>query len=197
MAVITEVVTQIGQTAVIVAGASWLAKSIFSSWLSKNVETHKSELNKSVELYKIELQRELQLFQIRNSKLHIDRSEVIKDIYNIVDGLHGQLIFIFRRGGKTWVPEITESYYLKLEEWTYKLFDCFRSNRFYFNDELQELIQKIIKLTMEVSEFISKDDITKENKNIIILSVDEITTYIVIVQKLLRRLLGVIDEEGD
>jgi hypothetical protein len=149
MAAVTEVITQIGQTGVIVAGASWLAKSIFSNWLSKNVESHKSELNKSVEQYKSEIQRELQLHQIRNNKLHNDRTEVIRVMYKNLILMEHWLHQTF------WPAKYIGG--LSLEERAWKADDAvgvfgiyYSENKIYFSKDTCNLFDKLMECSLKI-----------------------------------------------
>ncbi|MCP1426399.1 hypothetical protein J3D43_004915 [Paenibacillus xylanexedens] len=151
MDVVSEVFTQIGQTAVIVGGAGWLTKSIFSSWHNKNVESHKSELNKSVEQYKYEIQRELQLHQIRNIKLHNDRAEVIKIMYSHLVKMEHWLVQTF------WPKEYIGP--LNLEDRAKEAYKAvgeflrfYQLNKIFFGNSTCESIDMLIKESLRIIE---------------------------------------------
>lgn len=183
MGVVSEVITEIGQTAVIVAGASWLAKSIFSSWLTKNVESHKFELNKSVEHYKSEIQRELQLHQIRNSKLHNDRSEIIKELFSYVT----KVTYETGRLGNGNVYSMSDV--KEVDEILASFATYYAGVSIYFEQEILETIEEMLLLSATI--LLEVSDLSAVNTT----KVDEILSDIrnsrKVLQKKLSNLLGV------
>lgn len=143
MGLVSEVITEIGQTAVIVAGASWFAKSIVTNWINKNIESHKADLNKSIEQYKLNLQQELQLHQIRNSKLHTDRSEIIMELFKCVTSLGIGLTLYRRKQLEMSIDDRIEEV-KSLESDVLEFTNYYEKHSVYFNEEIRVSIETLI-----------------------------------------------------
>lgn len=83
--VVTTVASTVGGTAVLLAAAAWLIRTVLTNRLALDAEKFKAELkaNADMEMEKLKhsLQRIAVEHQVRFSKLHEKRAEVIADLY--------------------------------------------------------------------------------------------------------------------
>ena len=89
---IEQVIAAIGGSAVLFGAMAWLARSIITHVLSKDIEKHK--INRQAESQKelVRLKSSLQLVefehQVRFSHLHERKVTIIADMYSRLVGLH-------------------------------------------------------------------------------------------------------------
>ena len=82
----TEVLQNLGiftvGTAGIVGTIAYFGRSLFEHYLSEKISSYKSQLERENDNYKHQLQLATQEHQIKFTKLHSDRSRVIRAIYD-------------------------------------------------------------------------------------------------------------------
>jgi len=114
--------------------------------LSRELETHKSELIKETESYRANLQIIGLEHQIRYSKLHEDRGIAIKEIYSLLVKLKNKLEYfttVFQ--GPDWTSDIDrEKAAIEAQN---NLFKFFQTNRLFFSDKICSQLDHIIQLS--------------------------------------------------
>ncbi len=90
--IIITIIASIGGSAVLLLAISWLAKSIISHLLTKDVETYKAKLQtesqREMNQLKSSLERIAFEHQVRFSRLHEKRAEIIDVLYSKIDDVH-------------------------------------------------------------------------------------------------------------
>jgi len=129
-----EVFKELGVVAIVVAGVVWLAKNIFKQIMSKELESFKSNLEK-----------ESVQFKIRYEKIQGERLLVIKEFYyKLVEmevEIHS-LVSLFQPVGSQPLEEKKKAAINKFSRCT----KYFKKNKIFFNKELSEKIDKLLKL---------------------------------------------------
>lgn len=102
-----DLLTNIGSTGVIVAAMTWLAKTLLSDRLARQVEAFKIELKANADAANERVKNSLHIMalehQVRFSKLHEKRAEVIDELYKrlvALEGGHAKFV-IFEDPGST------------------------------------------------------------------------------------------------
>lgn len=170
-----SVLQTLGSSAILVGMFAWLAKSIISAYISRNVEKHKSDLSAQAA---IETERLRSSLEVEASKrtleftaLHTKRAEFIADLYGRlldIQGLLSRLHFEYRH------REIREDldrrfYRDKREDWQLEpgidtlrpeeqaridelndslteFYEFFKKHRLYFSSEVCDLIDRFATL---------------------------------------------------
>lgn len=86
-----ELAKTLGSIAILSALIAWLAKTIISHWLDKDVELYKSKITKETELFKISLQSTLYEQQVRFLKLHERRIDLFPELYEKIERFFRQV----------------------------------------------------------------------------------------------------------
>jgi len=98
-----DLISTLGGTAIFVAALAWLAKSLLTSLLSKDLEKFKAELQassqQSVEAFKTELQIEAQRRAVEFSALHAKRAELIATLYSKIVSIWNGVMSLSRELG--------------------------------------------------------------------------------------------------
>ena len=170
-----DVLRTLGGTAILVAALAWLAKSLLSAFLSKDLERFKSDLQAtsqmSIESYTANLQLESQRHQIEYTALHSKRAECVADLYSRVVDLYEQVLGLSRElGAREYRAESYKQFKAPdAEPWeiepgihtlspqeeakskrlhqSYKEFMCFyRQKRIYFSPDVCNLIDSFATL---------------------------------------------------
>ena len=134
---IGELVKVLGTATVIVAAITWLAKSLITHVLSRNIEIYKVELkresDKEVERLRSNLQIAAQERQIVFNKLHEQRALVIVESYKLLnDALQNFNYYYFSSITMAPIESFGEDSGAKCLE----LRDYFGDNRIFFSPEL-------------------------------------------------------------
>ena len=83
-----QFVTMLGGFGMLVFALSWLARTLVSYFLSKDVEKYKASLRTEtdIELERLRAQLQIENFrrQIRFSKLHEKQAEVLAQLYSLI-----------------------------------------------------------------------------------------------------------------
>jgi hypothetical protein len=89
---IDQIIMAIGGSAVLFGATAWLARSIITHVLSKDIEKHKMNLQAESQKELVRLQSSLQLVefehQVRFSRLHEHKVAIIAEMYSRLVGLH-------------------------------------------------------------------------------------------------------------
>ncbi len=137
---------------------AFVAKSLFQYSLDKGLANHKVLLDRHVEEYKHDLQLLMQQHRIQYSKLHSDRAEVIKDLYQ-------RLVTMQNAMGSYMSPWILSPEQPREERQASAVrafqdfFNYFDSNQIFFNPSVCALINEMGKLYADAwASFSSYDD---------------------------------------
>lgn len=154
-----ELIKYLGGMAIASAALAWLAKQIIVHFLSKDVEAYKvrlkAESDKEIESLKSKLQLLNQQQVIRYSKLHEKRAEIIWQLYQFLDDavITGETIkgeYEFSHSLEIEdldIPDLRE----RLANTALKLHKIFVENRLFFDKELCQNIELIVKRLNECS----------------------------------------------
>jgi hypothetical protein len=87
-----ELLKQLGGTAIAVAALVWLARSIVTHWLSKDVETYKNRIKAESDIALDRARSELQILAARRnieySRIHEKRLEIISELAGKIREFH-------------------------------------------------------------------------------------------------------------
>jgi hypothetical protein len=82
----------LGGTAIAVAAMAWLARSVITQWLSKDIEAHKAKLKAEADVSLERLRSELQITAARRNieyaRIHEKRLEIISELAGKLDAFH-------------------------------------------------------------------------------------------------------------
>jgi hypothetical protein len=136
----------------------FVAKSLFEHSMDKGLATYKLQLDKQAEAYKHELQLITQQHKIQYSKLHVDRAEVINQLY--------QKLVAMESAMQSYMSPINLSPQLTREERqkvagvaAQEFFGYFHKSEIFFDPSICQLIDEMSKqYALAWSEFTSYDD---------------------------------------
>jgi hypothetical protein len=80
----TTLILNLGEYSIFMAALAWLLRSLFSHWLTKDVEKYKSELKTQTDIAAERLRRLAYEHEVKFSRLHEERAEVIKKLYSLL-----------------------------------------------------------------------------------------------------------------
>jgi hypothetical protein len=142
-AVVTTVLASSTITAIILAVLGFIARSIFTQFLSRDIEQFKSKRETELERFKSDLQKSAFEHQIRYQSLHGMRAEVIAELYTLlVQAEHNAVSLAnpFQGAGEPPLVEKSKQAYQSGKA----LYDYFEKNRIYFEKESCERISNFI-----------------------------------------------------
>jgi len=84
----TEILTTLGQTAVVLGIGGWIGKSIFQTWLDRNLENHKSALERQSREELEHLRLSLRIEEMKQSRLLGRQARIIAAVYARLERLH-------------------------------------------------------------------------------------------------------------
>ncbi len=121
-----EIIKTLGGSAILVAALAWLARSLLTKLLSKDLEKFKSDLQvssqQSIEGFKSSLQIEAHRRSIEFSALHSKRAEFVAELYaklqSLYRGFLGLCLELGRREGR--VEKYAENILKDPEPWVLK-----------------------------------------------------------------------------
>jgi len=154
-----EVIAILGGGSVIMAAFVWLAKVTISKAIDAGTEAYKHRLDKDLEVHKKNLDLMKIQFQIQYSSLNEKRGKVIAKLYSLLYDLEQDLLYytdIFQ--GPEWITETERD--KKAATTLAKTKELFEKNRIYFDEELCDKIDQIIKDEFEVINQMRKARIT-------------------------------------
>ena len=134
-----ELLKTLGTTAIVIAAASWLTRSIITHVLSRNIEAYKIDLkrasDKEVEETKSKLQMVAIEHQIVFNRLHEKRAAIVAESYELIHELHSKAVSlggdIFHAGLRTPKDRANEVF-----DECFKFYDYFQRRRIFFSEEL-------------------------------------------------------------
>lgn len=134
---VTEIVTALGGTAILVGAVAWLTRSIIIHFLSKDVETFKQQLTHQSSLEIERVKHDLRLIAVeheqRTALLHERRADVIAKLYQLlVEFLDAAESFaaVVEYSGESSKPEKAKTFNKK----AFDFHQFFRANRIYFSE---------------------------------------------------------------
>jgi len=153
---IEQVITAIGGSAVLFGAMAWLARSIITHVLSKDIEKHKINLQAESQKELVRLQSSLQLVefehQVRFSQLHERKVTIIEEMYSRLVGLH--------RSASTFVKYYQSVDGQKKKDYLQQLWNAADSHNEYFDKHRiffqQELCLKIDDFNNKLSQACSQ-----------------------------------------
>jgi uncharacterized membrane protein YheB (UPF0754 family) len=99
-----ELLAELGKTALIVAGAAWLARQVINAWLKQRLENHKDSLARESQQALEQLRSQLRIEELRESRLLDQQASIIAEVYAALERLHEALdrlaAPIMHRGGQ-------------------------------------------------------------------------------------------------
>lgn len=125
-----------------------LIKSLVSASLNKDLETYKSNLNKELEAFRGNLQIATIEHQVRFTKLHSERAEVIKKLYQKLALLDTAIHSVLKRFQKVGEADLEDKVreYSKLHN---ELNEFFLLNRIFFDDNVCKVIDNLLFLSRD------------------------------------------------
>ena len=153
---IEQVITAIGGSAVLFAAMAWLARSIITHVLSKDIDKYKINLQAESQKELVRLQSTLQLVefehQVRFSQLHERKVSIIGEMYSRLVRLHKSATD-FVKYYQTVNDQKKENYLKQLWDSADSHNEYFDRHRIYFQ---KELCEKIDNFNNKLSEACSK-----------------------------------------
>lgn len=145
-----------GSTIVAYGLIRYLSQKLFENYLTKRIESHKSELAR------LNISHQIQL-----SSLHKERAEVIKNLYDLLYEYKLAIMDFFENELDTKNPKEHLEY--KLGEWTKAVIEfstTFHKNKIFFSSEQVELINSVNnemdKINKETTKFLSQFKLVQE-----------------------------------
>jgi hypothetical protein len=136
---IEQVITAIGGSAVLFGAMAWLARSIITHVLSKDIEKHKINLQAESQKELVRLQSSLQLVEFEHqvlfSQLHERKVNIIGEMYSRLVGLH-RSASAFVKYYQSVEEEKKKDYLQQLWNAADRHNDYFDKNRIFFQEEL-------------------------------------------------------------
>lgn len=163
-----QIFTSLGWYSVLVAAITWLAKTIISHLLSKDIDNHKANLDKETKLYeqqlkaqfdskieqieqlKSELQIRVKENEIRFTKLHEKRVEIISDFYRKLEEILSKTLLLTLKLER----DSAKDYIIHARElWVEcgQVSEFFQKNKLYFSKNLAEKIESFLSIISEPS----------------------------------------------
>jgi len=144
----TDLVKELGIFGIIVAAVAWLARTLISYFLSRDIENHKRTLEsifeRNLEAFKAQLLIQIKEHEIRFSKLHEKRAEVLQDFYIKLDAIDALILGTFV-DFSDWKKIDSEKLLKNVQD----AIDCitsaeniFRKNKLYFSASLCEKVDR-------------------------------------------------------
>jgi len=145
----TELLKNLGAftigTASVIGIIGYFGRTLFEHYLSEKINSYKSQLERESDNYKHQLQLITQEHQIKFSKLHTDRSEVIRTIYDKLQlmrqTMRDLLVPIRWADGTT-----EESRQINASKATQEFLDYFHRNEILFEESICTLVNEMDKL---------------------------------------------------
>lgn len=151
-----QLITSLGEFAVIAGGIAWLIRGIINHLLTKDIETYKTKIKfeseKEIEQLKAELRIIAEEHHIRFSNLHERRAEIIAALYSLIVKAEVSLI------NSELEVNVWEKISNKSLDPIRKARDYFKENELYFSPTLCRIIEELIMIIIDpVLEYESGD----------------------------------------
>lgn len=158
----SEFIVGVGGSALLLAAAGWLTKSIISHFLSKDVENYKLALKATTDLRIEEFRSSLRMrayeHEVRFSRLHERRAEIVAELYSkLADAVNATADFV---SIIEWLgaPSKEHKYRIAMEK-IVEFFSYFDSKRIFLSAELclqiENFVDKIRDPAIEFSEYMN------------------------------------------
>jgi hypothetical protein len=141
--VIATLLTSSTISVVILTVLGFLAKSIFTEILSRDIEKYKSDHQIELEIFKADLTKSSFEHQTRYQSLHTKRAEIIAELYNLLVQAEDDMKFLTQPIGLYGAPSHEERRKLAFESGK-SLHEYFERNRIYFQQESCERIASFV-----------------------------------------------------
>ncbi len=139
-----EFIALIAGGGIVTAAIVWLAKSIITKAIDAGGEIFKNRLEKELEVHKKNLDMMKIQYQIQFSSLHEKRGEVIIELYSLLYDLEQDLKYYTSKAqGSEWVSDTKRDD--KAKNTLVKTKEVFEKNRIFFEEDLCDKLDKIIK----------------------------------------------------
>lgn len=145
--IIVTVITSSTITGLIIAAITYLAKSLLSTWLSKDIEKFKADLvrekDKEIERLKAEISLKSFISQKRFSNIYEKRASILAELYAKMLNAHSsisQFLSPFRFEGQPDNKELATTAYNSLREFT----NYYLVNALYFEKDLIEKLNAFV-----------------------------------------------------
>jgi hypothetical protein len=143
----------------------FIAKSLFSQILSKDLENHKLKLESEVEELRANLEKASIEHQIRFESLHSRRAAVIDEVYRLIVQLESEVSSMARPFQRTGEQPQSEKY-IEANEFGRELINYYSQKRIYFREDLCNQIDVFINGLNEIlSEFVLVINALEANRN--------------------------------
>jgi hypothetical protein len=160
-----EVLKILGGSAILVTAVAWLARSLISQLLSKDIEGHKNKLKAESDRELARLTADLQVTAARERTkfdlLHQRRAEVVAKVYALLARTHHAARHFARPMEWSTEPSKQEKFDT-LAKVGNELGACFNENRIFFPettcDQLDSLYRKILLTTQTMMDDLNSDD---------------------------------------
>jgi len=140
-------------TAIVLAVIGFVAKSVFTQLLSRDIEKYKLSRETELERFKADLQKTSFEHQTRYQNLHVKRAEVIAELYRLLVQAEHDAISLANPFQNSAEPSQNEKRVQAYKSGT-MLFEFFEQNRIYFKQESCERVSSFINgLYNALSEF--------------------------------------------
>jgi hypothetical protein len=164
----------LGGTAVAVAGVAWLARSIVTNWLSKDVEAYKTRLKAESDLALERVRSDLQIAAARRnieySRIHEKRLEIISELAGKISAVRERVLAYVSMW--EWAGAPTKAERRKLvRDALAELNECFVPRRFFLpkrtTDKIEAFRAGLYKISTDFMFYVeqgrdSKQDPTKD-----------------------------------
>jgi len=173
MSLLNVLLTAFGGTAVALAVAAYLGRSLIHLQVSRAIEKYKEELQQKSAVLKSELSIYAHEQSIGLSRLDEQRSQAIKEIYAVANKWQEVFLEITKPNEPTMLPEFQLQRYRYLAEDLVKVIEelsvCCRDNAILFQPESYNIIARFGKVAMDLSrsfydQTFGKFDISKDTK---------------------------------
>lgn len=141
--VITTILASSSITAIILAVLGFVAKNIFTQFLSRDIEKYKASHQIEIERFRADLQKSAFEHQTRYQSLHTKRAEIIAELYRLLVQAEQDATSLARPFQASGEPSQEEKNKQAFQSGK-SLYDFFEKNRIYFRQDSCERISIFI-----------------------------------------------------
>lgn len=161
-----NILSSMGTFAIIVAALTWLARSLFSQYLSRDIEKFKAKLQLESQRELAQIQSSLGIaafeHQIRFSQLHEKRATIISELYGAIVELH-KSVDNFIRFLASSSSEKRNSNLQKIWEAADRFKVLFEKNRIFFSEKICEKIENLNEsMSKPISEIVIHLEVSRQ-----------------------------------
>jgi len=155
---INEFLKQLISAGTVMALLGYLGKTAIEAYLSKNLEGYKNELGKEIEAYKNKLGMLAKEKEIKFSKLHQERAELIKQIYNEINLFQSFLRGYLSLARNASFNEQTKGFLARIAEFVPNVLSIYNPNKIVFSKKSCEMLDSFITKAGDIIEKIMNMD---------------------------------------